>query len=244
MGSRPFAEFQTCVQGYLHLTELGDAPGALTPALITEYLTEAAVEHSRYRPRKVTDATLDGTGSLTEFRLDTLTAPFEEEFSDLTAVEYPTGSTPPAFLEKDTDWSLARNSSGQPVVRFASAPVNGTNNIRLEYVARHTLTAASNTVLDADFYAVCHLAAAAGLLSMAGRAAHRVQPSITVDDGGPRTQSDVYRAVAKEHRAQYFAHFGISEKDAGQVGAASGTRDWDSVFSHGAPWLTHHWRTR
>lgn len=242
MGTRLLAEYETCLRGYLHAPELGDAPGSLTAAQVVEYLTEAAVEHARYRPRLVTDATLDGTGSATEFRLDTLTVPFEEGFSQLAAVEYPTGSAPPTFLERDTDWSQARNTSGQPVVRFVSAPASGTNNIRLEYTTRHTLSATASTLLDADFYAVCHLAAYYGFLSIAGRAAHRVQPTLGVDDGGPRTAADVYRAVAKEHRAQYFAHFGIAEKDAGSVGAASVSREYDQSYVWGGDRLTHQRR--
>jgi hypothetical protein len=146
MGSRTFAEYQTCVLGYLHLTELGDAPGALTPSHVTEYLTEAAVEHSRYRSRLVTDATLDGTGSAVQFRLDNLAVPYEDGISALAAVEYPVGETPPTFLVPVESWRVLRNASGQTVVQFGSAPAAGTNNIRLEYTARHTLTAAANTV--------------------------------------------------------------------------------------------------
>lgn len=233
MGVRYLPEYQECVQGYLHLTELGDVPGALTPAQVTEYVAEAVAEHSRHRPRLVTDATLDGTGSATAFRLDNLTVPFEEGFSRLTAVEYPTAQTPPAFLALTDDWSVARNTSGQPVLLFVSAPGSGTNNIRLEYTARHALTALASTLNDADFYAVCHLAASYGFLSLAGRGAHALQPSIAASEAGPRTAADVYRSLAKEHRAQYFAHLGIAEKDAGTAAPADARGDWDAASTWG-----------
>lgn len=243
MGTKTYAQFDTAVRAYLKLASDDDDPASLTPDDVAAFVDEAVGEHSRYRPRVVTDLTLDGTGSATDFRLDNLAVPYEDGFSSLLRVEHPTGNAPPSVLVTPDDYAVSTNSSGQAVVSFVSAPASGTNNIRVDYTARHTVSPTApgtNTTQDADFWAICHLAAAYAFLALAGRGAHAVAPTIGASEVGPRTASDVYRALAKEHRSQYLAHLGIDERAAGAGVAAAGTiRDWDSGYLGGRDRLTH-----
>lgn len=239
MGTLVLSDYRAQVKHYVQLTATSEGPGTLSDGALDAFIAEAIAEHARFRPRLVTDQTLDGTGVATMFRLDNLAVAFEDGFSALRRVEYPTGNTPRTFVDPNT-YQVDRNSSGQVVLEFLEVtPVSGIDNIRLEYTARHTLSDSTSSLLDADFYAVCHLAAALALVALAGQAAHSVDSSISASERGPRTASDVYRAVAKEHRVAYFAHFGQTEQQMGETPAASVTREWDSSFVWGTDRLTH-----
>jgi hypothetical protein len=221
---------------------LEDGPSALTEADLDEYVAEAVLEHSRLHPRLVTNATLDGTGSAQTFQIDALTVPFEEGFSALQEVEYPTGSNPLNILDANT-YRVERDTTGALVLRFLEeTPGSGTNNIRLNFTARHSVSDSENSISDADYFAVCHLAASIAFTALAGKSAHSVQSSVSASEAGPRTQSDVYRAMAKEHRSLYYAHFGQSEKQSASQPGAQTIKDWDSSMAWGADRLTHHRR--
>lgn len=242
MGARKRDEFLNQIRRWVQIDNREGFPGAIAAGDWAEHLAEAVIVHSRYRPRIVT-ALLSGDGLATQFVLETLTVPFEPGFSELQLVEHPAGNAPPDTLALDA-FTVARNISGQVVVRFIEgAPVSGTNNIRLDYTARHTLDDLTNTVADADFFAVCHLAAGRALQSLANQFAQQVDSSIGASERGPRTASDVFASRAKEHRRAYFEHMGLA--DNGRDGAASGLapassqRDYDTRYTWGRDWLTH-----
>ncbi len=237
--TKRLSDFRGQVSRYVLSSAVEDGPSALTQADLDEYVAEAVLEHSRQHPRLVTNATLDGTGSAQTFQIDALTVPYEEGFSSILEVEYPLSNTPRTLLDAN-DYVVERDTTGAVVLRFLEdTPASGTNNIRLNYTARHTLSDSENSISDADYYAVCHLAAAIAFTALAGKSAHSVQSSISASEAGPRTQSDVYRAMAKEHRAQYFVHFGQSEKESGSQPAAHAIKDWDATLQYGADRLFH-----
>lgn len=222
----------------------GSGPAELQDVDFEAFVNEAVVEHSRFAPQFVT-AMLSGTGATQEFRLDDQSVPFVYNVSTIRGVEYPTGNNPPSLVDRN-EYVVVRNSLGQTVLLFlVSTPAAGTNNIRADYTAPQTLTQSGSSIPDYDFYAVCHLAASIAFDVLAAQASHEVDDSIAADARGWRYGSDVYATRAKDHRDQYYRHFGIDPDAAGgssgsiSASTVSRNRDWDSLNTAGFEFMFH-----
>ena len=97
-----------------------------------------------------------------------------------------------------------------------------------------------STVPDADFDAVSNLAASLAFDQLAALKVQSGDPTISADAVEYRTKSDMYRAMAKEHRQLYNQHMGKGA----EVGAASGAANLDVDLSVGMDRLTHPRRTQ
>ena len=97
-----------------------------------------------------------------------------------------------------------------------------------------------STVPDADFDAVSNLAASLAFDQLAALKVQSGDPTLSADAVEYRTKSDMYRALAKEHRQVYNQHLGKGA----EVVAASGTANLDVNLSVGLDRLTHPRRTQ
>lgn len=204
-------------------------------------VTNAVAEHSRLRPQKKPHE-IPGDGAAFDFPLGAAPGPldWEPEFSKILRVEYPAGRREPVYLE-DEDWQLYHKTTGQ-VLRLLSATPSAAEKILLTYTARHAVTMSSGTVPDADFEAVCHLAAAYALSALANRYLHNQSSTLSADVVDHKSKSADAAAAARRERGEYFAHLGIKEGDAVTAGMAF--KDHDVDYPWGGDRLTHPRRQR
>jgi len=174
-----------------------------------------------------------------------LPSEFEKGFSDISSVETPTGNNPPSFSDRDDDWFIYEDPTkpaGQQMrLRFKeSAPSTG-QTTRVIITASHVITLTSSTLNQDGFNAVCFLAAALTLSSLAARFNQSTDPTIAADtvDYGSRSQNYLY--LAGEYRKQYKA---LTGKEAGEVTAGQALGEMDIIFSHGEDFLMHSARSR
>lgn len=136
--------------------DLADRAEALVHHHVRDAISRTAIESvldstvlwlCRYSPRIVTDLTLDGDGTTTQFALSSLAVAWVNGFSTLRRVEHPTGENPRRFLDSSEFWLFPEPDQATHV-EFRTAPDSGTNNIRLTYTAPHTVDGSSSTVPD------------------------------------------------------------------------------------------------
>ena len=228
MGSLLLDDYRDQVATLLRTSALEDALDAIEEGALEACIDEAVSEYSRDRPRHVVDMTLDGDGSASEFRIDDLNVPFEWEFSRFSAVEHPTGEDPRVVLDEN-EYGVGHDDSGNLVLRFDATPESGTNNIRLDYSARHSLSTTASTIADADHFAICRLAAAIALESLSIAATHGREANVEATEIAVAPKSTAYRVAAEAFRTEYRRRV--------KPVAGTHTRDWDQTLTWGRPRL-------
>ena len=190
---------------------------------------------SRYSQDRPIESVDDEAGNGTA----DLTPPngFEDGFSIVRSVEYPTDNVPASVLEQD-QWEMYRSPTGLKV-RLLSAKPPASENIRVTWTKRHTDTGA--TVPEPDFEAVVDFAASLCFDALAAVHVQTGDATLLADSVNYRTKSQEYLGLSKRLRTRYFNHIGISEGDAGEAAApaAMSIGDMDNTLATGHDRLTH-----
>lgn len=202
-------------------------------------------DYSRHRPRLVT---IDITGDGGVFYSLTDESDWEHGFSRIVSVEYPaldvsSDTNRPTYLDSMEDYREYDNGTKVYLHLWNHTP-DATETIRLVITKRHELTSgdgAVDTLYEYDREAVLDLAAGIAALTAASRAAQSHDSGLR-STGVKRGDAHArYMAIAKEWRARYLRHMGLSDNESGEVRAAGLTTEWDSIPDFTEPWLTH-WR--
>lgn len=206
---------------------VGDRDAFLAQAILQRY--------SKDRPHEMT-TDVSGNGTQLLDLPSSGSDVFEDGFSLIRSIEYPVGSVPPELLLAE-DWLLYRTPSGQKI-QIASATPNDSDTLRVAWTARHRDD--GSTVPDADFWAVCDLAAALCYEALAAIYTQTTDPSLAADSVNYRTKGQEYLALAKSVRARYFQHLGIDPADAGGgTGPAIATGNLYETQGSGLDRMTH-----
>jgi hypothetical protein len=211
---------------------LKEQAGHLEEADKEAAIQNALKEHSRYKPQELV-YDLAGDGAAFDFLTSGLTS-WEKDFSKIASIEFPAGEREPVYLSDD-DWTLYLKPAGQVLRLFNDTPQAG-QTVRVNYTARHSVDDTAGTVPDADFEAVCHLAAALALMSLANRYIQSIEGTLGADVVDQRTKSQEARSSAAAERKEYFSHLGIQE---GQQTAGMAFRDQPGTYPWGEGRLTH-----
>src|SRR5581483_11746486 len=203
--------------------EKADKEGAIQNAL---------KEHSKNKPLvKVFD--IAGNGVAFDFATSTLTS-WEDDFSKILTVEFPAGEREPVYLDDDA-WTLYKKPTGLVLRLFNDTP-SSAQSVRVSYTIRHSVDDSAGTVPDADFEALCHLAANYALMSLANRYIQAIEGTIGADVVDQRTKSQEARSSAAAERKEYFNHLGIKE---GEQTAGMAFHDQPGTYPWGEQRLTH-----
>ena len=100
---------------------------------------------SRYEPRTVSDATLDGDGTTWQFALSLLSVAWVQGFSRIHEIEHPLDERPKSTLDPQ-GYYLNPRAPAETSLYFADTPASGTNNIRVVYTTVHALTSSSTSI--------------------------------------------------------------------------------------------------
>jgi len=205
-------------------------------------IQEAVAEYSKHRP-VVQVKDIAGDGATYDIPLGTAPGPTDwcEGFSVVRQVEYPAGERQPVYLEQDQWQEYVKPTTGRVLRLLVTTPATG-ESTRITYSILHTVSAATGTIPDADFYSVVQLAASYAAHGLAMFYAQQGDSTIGADSVDHKSKSSDYASRAKDLRALYFAHMGM--KDERGAPAASVQMDWDRSPGYGDDYLTHpkEWR--
>src|SRR5579884_217934 len=242
-----FTDFQNGVA-----TRIQDAAAILAQADRDALITQAVQQrYSKDRPRVlVTDVAGNGSNLLAlptdSEQAGTPVGVFEDGFSQVRAIEFPIGELPPTYIE-DPDWMMYRAPAGLKILLLLMI-AQQSDTLRLTWTCRHSAGGPSSanpvistTVPDADFEAVCDLAAALCFEALAAFYAQTRDPSIGADAVNYRTKSQEYLSLAKPLRKRYDDHVGVVDGDSGTSasGAAIAIGGMYEVMGSGIDRLTH-----
>jgi hypothetical protein len=147
-------------------------------------------------------------------------AGWQYDFSELLAVEYPIGSNPPSFLERET-FRLYDKTDGTREIRFDNQLPNAT--VRISFTQMQQLVnGGADTVPIVDREAVCKWAAASLCDQLAALYSNTQDSTISADAVQYTSKASQRRSQAQGYRKQYNDYFGIDDKKA-QPAAASAT---------------------
>ncbi|SRR5581483_2479962 len=211
---------------------LKEQAGHLDEADKEAAIQNALKEHSKYKPLALV-YDIAGDGVAFDFATSTITS-WEKDFSKILSIEFPAGDREPVYLNDD-DWTLYEKPSGQVLRLLFDTPAAG-QSARVNYTARHSVDDAAGTVPDADVEALCHLAAAYALMSLANRYIQAIESTVGADVVDQRTKEQAAAAAAARERKEYFNHLGIKE---GEQTAGMAFRDQPGTYQWGESRLTH-----
>lgn len=235
-------------------SRLKDTVAKLSQADQDAAITQAVKRYSKDRPRElVTDVPGKGTAfidlpSIAAVQNVSNAVKFEDGFSEIESIEFPIGDAPPTLLE-DFEWQMYRTPTGLQIMLTAETPAT-TDTLRVTWTARHDQgTSGSNaiptTVPDADFEAVCDLAASFSFDILAAAYARTSDSSIGADAVNYRTKSQEAASLATKFRKRYEDHLGIEGGGGASAGSGSPTPgaiaigDMDLLQGSGVDRLTH-----
>jgi len=215
----------------LKLADPGDYQAAIKAVL---------KDYSRPRPLLAYEE-YTGDGSTFDFAEPTN---WDEEFSIILEVEYPTGKRPQEFLDQ-IDWKVVIvmvASVATRFVRLVNHTPTASEKVLVTYTRLHQVADPSTeTVPAADREAVITLAASKACLTLAAKHADEVSTAIDADTIDHSNVAREFRAQARQYRLEYERHLGIGKE--AHVAAAAAVRDLD-VKTPGYPRLFRGPRTR
>lgn len=169
-----------------------------------EYLSEALVVYSKYRPHENIE-----TGNLPEgSNIINLPDGWQAAFSTINFFEYPAGSIPPVLLD-EKDFEIFMDDDQTYKLRFAF-PLTGA--YKFSYSTTHGFDNSNPPISgtpDTDFYCVCNIAAGIYLLALASRWGESLNPAVGADSVDYNSKTDQYRRLAKELFGQAASWLGI-----------------------------------
>lgn len=197
-------------------------------------MTEALADYQRFRPRQlIGDITGNGTGTYA------LPAGWTQEFSRIVSIEFPSGETPPVYLE-DADWTVYQSASSTYALRLLTEVPVASQTLRVSYTGSQTATATTCTVPSTDEEALVNKAASLACGWLSAYYAQQGQSSIGADVTNHESKSRQYRDLAKQFQQLYASHLGIdSSEGQAPVMAASAIMEWDNTYPWGEDRLTH-----
>lgn len=230
------ADYQAEVSGADGLGGLvQDKAGDLATADRDRAIAHAAEQFSRVRPRLIV-ADVTGTGS-NDYAPPT---GWEEQFSTILSIEFPTGNVPATLLE-DGDYEIYRTTAGERI-RLRTQQPTASEAFRVSFTGLHSVTATAGTIGDGNFRAVCHLAAAIACRMLATQYSQATSPSLGADSVDHKSKAGEFAARSRELLQIYRIHIGAQAET--PAPAASYTQDWDRDFGWGEDRLTHPRRWR
>lgn len=192
-----------------------DAAAKLSSAAIETALRAALEEYSRDCPREVV-VQVAGTGGfdypVSAFGAaesgSTASTQWSNGFSSITDVIYPYDADERDLphLEPD-EYALVRLPAGQSL-RFLTYTPTATEAFLVHFTRPHEVTVSVGTVPEGDEQAVCSLAAACALESLAAFYAQATDSTFGADVADHRGRTTVYTDLARTLRRQYYAHVG------------------------------------
>ena len=207
--------------------------------VISQSVDKAADWHSNYRPRiTLWDLTGDGTNEYD------LPDNWEQGFSTIRHIEYPTGEESPVLLDRDEAliWYTGVDPNGLPVqrLRFRHTHIASGEQALVQYTTRHQITADLVTVPDHEFEAVCHLGTFHAAMEIAGRLIKDFSDNDnnTFNVVNYRHTSDLFKNYAQEMFTMYCRRIGIST-EMGVVEPYLRIFDLDPGPAYGQDYLTH-----
>jgi hypothetical protein len=204
--------------------KLRDTTGKLVLDVdLARSVTEAVNSYSKLRPR---DAVASITGTGTAYLFD-LPEDYEDGFSSVRFIEYPTGKQVPEFLDEG-EFAVRRQLNGTSVkgsvkLHIFSPMIASAKSAYVTYRARHVVRGGDDTVPLIDREAVCGLAAAFAARELAAYYSQTSESTIAADAVSYRTKGQEYIALAKELEDAYVRHM------AGSPLAASVSRDVEDL---------------
>jgi hypothetical protein len=222
---------------------LQDAAGKLPPGDRDALLQQAILQrYSKDRPRELaTD--MPGLGTSFVAMPSGVSDSFEDGFSIIEMIEYPTGQIPPSYVPQE-DWKIYRapTPTGLQVMLLAAQPL-ASESVRFTWTARHKPD--GSTVPDTDFEAVCDYAAGLCFAALAAVYAQTGDATIMADSVNYRTKSQEYAGLAKSAAKRYYDHVGVTADDKGTTdGPAIATGSIHEVLGMGLDRLTHRKASR
>lgn len=228
------------------LMDLGeDNPRFESDDVLEEAITAAVSHYADDRPRDdvVEDVAGNGTGYYALTGASPVLASWTDGFSRVTGIDFPAGAVAsgytPTWLDPDLDWRTYRDETALYLYLPNHAPAL-TETLRITYTARHTHTAATDTVPAGDYDAVCDLAAHYACLMLATKAAGNQDSVIAADATNYRDAQLRYKQQAEAWLKSYERRLGITDG----IAPASAVADWTRPSTAFWPMLTHSRRWR
>lgn len=211
-----------------------DDSGKIATTDRDEAIARAVARYSKDRPRlKVEDAAAPGGNKLN------LPSGWQVGFSELRAIEYPIGKTPPTLLDQDSYGIYSTPTADE--IKIISA-INAAQQVRVTYTIRHAADATpADTIRADDREPVCCWAAALLCDQLSAYYSKSGNPTIQADSVDQRSKAQEYAARAKTLRKRYLDELGVDEK---KNVAAGVVVDLDMADSQGRDRLLHPRRFR
>lgn len=225
-----------------------DAAGKLSTGAIETALWAALEEYTRDRAREVVIA-VNGTGSFdyattgfgTAASGGTASTQWVPSFSAVRRLVYPYVPTERYLPELEPDqFAIVTLPAGETLRFLDYTPAVG-EQFLVTFTRPHEVTTTLSTVPLSDEQAVCSLAAATALESLASYYAQATDSSFDADVADHRGRTNVYLDLARTYRRAYYAHVGRQGSgETASPSAAGANVDLDRGFAGGrVPHLFH-----
>lgn len=195
----------------------GDLSLILSGAVIKKtdaekYLLQAIDVYSKYRPmERIEQKTISVPSRI--FDLPSASGyEWQNGFSCVNYIEYPTGSTPPLLLEEG-DFEIFLNDDNAYKLRFAGELMN---EYRISYNITHRFDSSSLPAVsapDCDFYCISDIASGIYLLALASRYSQSSGTLINADTVNYENKPDLYRRLVKVHLGRAANWLGVKVSD-------------------------------
>jgi len=224
----------TGMASYVSLVKLKvqDKKGILSdPSDYEEHIKDAVKEYSRRKPY-IEAVKLEGTGN-TYFNITDSLNNWENDFSWIFKIEYPLSQVPPQYLN-DNAYEVTRMDDGDIWCRFREYIVpNDSEEFTVRFAKRNTIDDSGTTVPESDKNAVCCLAAAKCLRSIADYYLNTNDPTVDADVVSYRTRGDEASSRADKLEAEYNRQ--IRQRFTGKVIE----QDMDAFWNYGESFMFH-----
>ena len=228
--AKTFADFQQAVD-----RRVQDAAAKLPPDARDDCIHEVLVgRYSKVHPlKKVVDQPGDGTTH--KWTLNTTNSPgWVDNFSVVTALEYPAGERDPVLLDKDEWITYWPDSTAEELRLLRITPISG-KSLRVTYTALHSND--GSTVPDGDFEGAANLAAACAAWRLAAIYSQLGDSALGADAVDYRGKVSAYADLARALEERFKELFGMDKEE--EQPAASAIEDWPVRLEEGGRRLTH-----
>lgn len=200
---------------------------------------EAAIErYSHDRPREaIKDITGDGGNY---YAISNLTG-WSEGFSQVLRIQYPAPTVAsdeaPVYLDPD-DWDDDYWDATTHYLYFPNHAPAAADKIRVRYTVPYTPTLNAYSTPDADFHAICNLAASYCAQAIANKYSRTNDSTIAADSVNHMERSERWASRARELMKLYERHMG-TDSESDRERPAGEFVDWDTRPSANRRWLYH-----
>lgn len=200
------------------------------------FVQEAVEQYARDKPRRVDDLI---TGDGTALRHATPTD-WEDRFSVITEVEFPTGEDPVVLLQNLQDLFRIVQQSNVELIQFKTLTIPNLDTLRIVFTALHIVDGSTNTIPINDENAVVALAASKLAAGLAAFYAEAHESSIDAETVDNQSKADTFSNLSKELVKEYQEHITAGEIESPILVL----HDQDVSFSWQRDLITHPSRNR